>query len=57
MGKTSVTEVTKKKILSFILLFHKFNTCNSLILQDILSLILREAEGISFQRKTNTTCV
>ena len=38
MGKTSVTEVTKKKILSFILLFHKFNTCNSLILQEYIIL-------------------
>ena len=34
MGKHLVTEVTKKRLTSFILLFRKFKNCNSFILEE-----------------------
>ena len=57
MGKLSVTEVTKKRLISFILLFTMRKIVTPLFLKNILSLTFHEAERISFQRKTNTTCV
>ena len=57
MGKHLVTEVTKKRLTSFVLLFRKFKNCNSFILEEYGTPIFHEAERISFQRKTNTTSV
>ena len=57
MGKHLVTEVTKKRLTSFVLLFRKFTNCNSFILEEYGTPIFHEAERISFQRKNNTTSV